>query len=70
VNRLDNCCISVPTPDGDLVPFCAYNMTDEEGEYALRNRHEWGGRDGTGESASADSTATPTTDGGKPDQGG
>jgi len=69
VNRLDNCCISVPTPQGDLVPFCAYNMTDDEGQYALRNRHEWGGRDGTGESVSADSTATPTTDGGTPDHG-
>ena len=46
VNRLDNCCISVPTPNGDLVPFCAYNMTTEDGQYALRNRHGWGGRDG------------------------
>jgi hypothetical protein len=44
VNRLDNCCISVPTPDGELVPFCGYNMTTEDGEYALRNRHDWGGR--------------------------
>jgi uncharacterized radical SAM superfamily Fe-S cluster-containing enzyme len=45
VNRLENCCISVPTPDGDLVPFCAYNMTTEDGRYALRNRNGWGGRD-------------------------
>jgi uncharacterized radical SAM superfamily Fe-S cluster-containing enzyme len=45
VERLDNCCISVPTPDGDLVPFCAYNMTTEDGRYELRNRHGWGGRD-------------------------
>ena len=44
VERLDNCCISVPTPDGDLVPFCGYNMTTEDGDYALRNRHDWGGR--------------------------
>jgi len=44
VNRLSNCCISVPTADGDLVPFCGYNMTTEDGEYALRNRHGWGGR--------------------------
>ncbi len=43
-DRLENCCISVPTPDGDLVPFCGYNMTTEDGEYALRNREEWGGR--------------------------
>jgi len=42
--RLENCCISVPTPDGDLVPFCGYNMTDEDGEYAIRNREGWGGR--------------------------
>ncbi|WP_247008813.1 radical SAM protein [Halorientalis litorea] len=44
VERLDNCCISVPTPDGELVPFCAYNMTTDDGEYALRNRNDWGGR--------------------------
>lgn len=30
VSRLENCCISVPTPDGELVPFCGYNMTDED----------------------------------------
>jgi uncharacterized radical SAM superfamily Fe-S cluster-containing enzyme len=42
--RLENCCISVPTPDGDLVPFCGYNMTDADGEYAIRNREGWGGR--------------------------
>jgi hypothetical protein len=44
VNRLSNCCISVPTADGELVPFCGYNMTTEDGEYALRNRNDWGGR--------------------------
>ena len=42
--RLENCCISVPTPDGDLVPFCGYNMTTEDGEYAIRKREGWGGR--------------------------
>ena len=49
VERLDNCCISVPTPDGELVPFCAYNMTTEDGEYAIRNRNGWGGRTGVDE---------------------
>lgn len=44
VARLDNCCISVPTPSGKLVSFCAYNMTTADGEYALRNRRGWGGR--------------------------
>jgi uncharacterized radical SAM superfamily Fe-S cluster-containing enzyme len=57
VNRLDNCCISVPTPDGDLVPFCAYNMTTEDGRYELRNRHGWGGRDGVGADWSDEPTA-------------
>lgn len=45
VNRLSNCCLSVPTTDGELVPFCGYNMTTEDGEYALRNRNGWGGRE-------------------------
>ncbi|MFB6161742.1 MAG: hypothetical protein ABEJ61_11310 [Haloferacaceae archaeon] len=44
VDRLSNCCLSVPTADGDLVPFCGYNMTTADGEYALRNRNGWGGR--------------------------
>jgi hypothetical protein len=44
VNRLSNCCLSVPTVDGELVPFCGYNMTTEDGRYALRNRNGWGGR--------------------------
>ena len=44
VGRLANCCIAVPTPDGELVPFCGYNMTTDDGRYALRNRHGWGGR--------------------------
>ena len=48
VNRLSNCCISVPTTDGELVPFCGYNMTTDDGEYALRNRHGWGGRSSVG----------------------
>ncbi|MFB6157477.1 MAG: radical SAM protein [Haloferacaceae archaeon] len=42
--KLSNCCVSVPTESGDLVPFCAYNMTDGDGRYAIRNRNGWGGR--------------------------
>jgi len=62
VNRLSNCCISVPTTDGDLVPFCGYNMTTEDGEYALRNRNGWGGRETVdepvGEGYTGDSAVT------------
>ncbi|PSP32533.1 radical SAM protein [Halobacteriales archaeon QH_10_67_22] len=53
VNRLSNCCLSVPTTDGDLVPFCGYNMTTTDGEYALRNRNEWGGRPSVADPPSA-----------------
>ncbi|MXR51537.1 radical SAM protein [Halovenus sp. WSH3] len=56
--RLDNCCVSVPTPDGDLVPFCGYNMTTDDGEYALRNREGWGGRPAVGEPVDAEPTTT------------
>jgi uncharacterized radical SAM superfamily Fe-S cluster-containing enzyme len=55
--RLDNCCISVPTESGELVPFCAYNMTTDDGEYAIRNREGWGGRPAVGEPVQADSEA-------------
>ena len=61
VNRLSNCCISVPTTDGDLVPFCGYNMTTDDGEYALRNRNEWGGR------AAVDDPRAAEADAGDPD---
>jgi len=70
VNRLSNCCISVPTPDGDLVPFCGYNMTTEDGEYALRNRNDWGGRNTVdGDRPVADSTAGYQGDGTATDGG-
>lgn len=49
VGRLDNCCVAVPTPDGELVSFCAYNMTTTDGSYRLRTRHGWGGRPAVGE---------------------
>ena len=69
VNRLSNCCISVPTTDGDLVPFCGYNMTTDDGEYALRNRNDWGGRetvdgDVPGEAAAGYQGDGTATDGG------
>jgi len=61
--RLDNCCISVPTPSGELVPFCAYNMTTEDGEYALRNRHGWGGRPAVGEPVPDNAGEKPVDEG-------
>jgi uncharacterized radical SAM superfamily Fe-S cluster-containing enzyme len=65
--RLANCCISVPTPDGELVPFCGYNMTTEDGRYEMRNRNNWGGVDTSGvPSPSEDGTVeieTPPAEG-------
>lgn len=40
---LGNCCIAVPTED-ELVPFCAYQMTDDAGRYAFRRGEGWPGR--------------------------
>ena len=60
VNRLSNCRLPVATTDGDLVRFCGYNMTTDDGEYALRNRNGWGGRavvDDTRAGADADADA-------------
>jgi 7,8-dihydro-6-hydroxymethylpterin dimethyltransferase len=39
IERLRDCCISVMSPDGHLVPFCAYNLTSETGETLYRNRY-------------------------------
>ena len=54
VERLDECCISVPTPDGELGPFCGYNMTTDDGDYALRTRNGWGGRPAVDEPVTAE----------------
>ena len=32
LERLQGCCIHVASPDGRLVPFCAYNLTSASGE--------------------------------------
>ncbi|MEI6824602.1 MAG: radical SAM (seleno)protein TrsS [Desulfuromonadales bacterium] len=40
LERLRDCCISVMSPVGQLVPFCAYNLTSESGERLYRNRKE------------------------------
>ncbi len=38
--RLGKCCINVPTPEGQLVPFCGYNLTTRDGRYALRDQYK------------------------------
>lgn len=36
LNRIMDCCIHVATPDGRLIPFCIYNITDTEGRSLYR----------------------------------
>ncbi len=36
LERLRDCCIHVASPDGRLVPFCAYNLTNREGRALYR----------------------------------
>ncbi len=38
LNRLSKCCIHVATPDRRLIPFCAYNLTNTQGEYLYREK--------------------------------
>ena len=40
LERLRQCCISIVAPDGRLVPFCAYNLTDPTGRKLYRDRGE------------------------------
>jgi uncharacterized radical SAM superfamily Fe-S cluster-containing enzyme len=40
LERLRDCCIHVVSPDGRLVPFCAYNLTDRQGNALYRGRYE------------------------------
>jgi hypothetical protein len=39
LERLKGCCISVVSPDGRLIPFCAYNLTSREGRSLYRHRN-------------------------------
>jgi 7,8-dihydro-6-hydroxymethylpterin dimethyltransferase len=32
LERLQRCCVHVATPQKNLIPFCAYYMTDSKGE--------------------------------------
>lgn len=40
LDRLRDCCISIMSPEGSLIPFCAYNLTSETGGTLYRNRKE------------------------------
>jgi len=40
LERLRDCCIHVVSPQGYLVPFCAYNLTDRSGRALYRNRNQ------------------------------
>lgn len=40
LERLRSCCIAVISPDGRLIPFCAYNLTSTDGKSLYRN-HSW-----------------------------
>ena len=36
LDRLRDCCIHTVSPDGRLIPFCAYNLTDRHGQSLYR----------------------------------
>lgn len=40
MERLRDCCISIMSPDGRLIPFCAYNLTGASGKTLYRHRKE------------------------------
>jgi len=44
LERLRGCCISVISPDGRLIPFCAYNLTSREGKGLYRRRNRSGSK--------------------------
>ncbi len=37
LERLRDCCIHTVSPDGRIIPFCAYNLTDRTGRSLYRN---------------------------------
>lgn len=40
LDRIRDCCIHVVTPQGKLIPFCMYNLTDTAGRSLYRDRGE------------------------------
>lgn len=38
LERLRDCCIHTVSPDGRLIPFCAYNLTDRHGQALYRGQ--------------------------------
>ncbi|MEI6289606.1 MAG: radical SAM (seleno)protein TrsS [Chloroflexota bacterium] len=40
LDRLRDCYIHTASPDGRLVPFCAFNLTDRQGNSIYRNKYE------------------------------
>lgn len=38
LERLKGCCIHEVSPDGRLIPFCAYNLTSMDGETLYREK--------------------------------
>ncbi|WP_198853327.1 radical SAM (seleno)protein TrsS [Alicyclobacillus sp. SO9] len=40
LERLRDCCIHTVAPDGKLIPFCAYNLTDSRGHYFYRGNRQ------------------------------
>jgi len=38
LERLKGCCIHEVSPDGRLIPFCAYNLTSMDGETLYRGK--------------------------------
>jgi uncharacterized radical SAM superfamily Fe-S cluster-containing enzyme len=42
LERLRDCCIHTVSPDGRLIPFCAYNLTNRQGRSLYRGQHQVG----------------------------
>ena len=40
LERLRDCCIHTVSPDGRLIPFCAYNLTDQAGRALYRGQKQ------------------------------
>jgi hypothetical protein len=38
LERLRDCCIHVASPEGALIPFCAYNLTAADGHGLYRTK--------------------------------
>nr|WP_207754947.1 radical SAM (seleno)protein TrsS [Desulforadius tongensis] len=63
LERVRDCCIHVVNPEGNIIPFCAYNLTDREGRSLYRSGRRRNGNHTTGSMDTKENRVQPADQG-------